>query len=212
MIEMDLHEGLNTIKVVASTVCKKSQHYRAFFFALKEEKHVHAYSEEVTIAPTCTTVGEMTYTCACGDVQKAELPINPVSHKLNDANVCEYCEENFTATISVEDAIALGLTYENGKYGSDYYYITLTVDDQVNANGFARATIKDTEEEKIYVTVAGGYKTAVPYVDGTIEKGDTVTFLAKLGAANSAKTTGGRELRLYEVADAVVIAKAPAAQ
>ena len=101
------------------------------------------------------------------------------------------------ATLTVEEAIALGMTFEKGKYGADLYYVTLTLDNQVNANGFARATIS----EGLYVTVAGGYLTGD--AEGSIAVGDTVKFLAKLGSANSALTTAGsepgKELRLYEV-------------
>ena len=85
------------------------------------------------------------------------------------------------------------MSYEKGAYGADYYVVTLTLDDQVNANGFARAKIA----EGLYVTVAGGYLTGD--AENSIKLGDTVTFVAKLGAANSTKTTGDKELRLYEV-------------
>ena len=86
------------------------------------------------------------------------------------------------------------MTFEKGAYSAEYYYVTLTLDNQVNANGFARMTVA----EGLYVTVAGGYLTGD--AEGSIKVGDTVTFLAKVGAANSALTTGGKELRLYEVA------------
>ena len=101
--------------------------------------------------------------------------------------------EEAPKTVTVEEAIEIGMTYEKAAYSEEYYYVTLTLDNQVNANGFARATIA----EGLYVTVAGGYLTGD--AEGTIKVGDTVTFLAKLGAANSAMTTGGKELRLYEV-------------
>ena len=85
------------------------------------------------------------------------------------------------------------MTYEKAAYSEEYYYVTLTLDHQVNENGFARMTVA----EGLYVTVAGGYLAGDDL--GAIKLGDTVTFLAKLGAANSALTTGGKELRLYEV-------------
>ena len=97
------------------------------------------------------------------------------------------------ATLTVQEAIDLGMTFEKGAYSSEYYYVTLTLDHQVNANGFARMTVA----EGLYITVAGGYLTGE--AEGSIAVGDTVTFLAKVGAANSALTTGGKELRLYEV-------------
>jgi hypothetical protein len=85
------------------------------------------------------------------------------------------------------------MTFEKAAYSSELYYVTLTLDHQVNENGFARMTVA----EGLYVTVAGGYLAGDTL--GAIKLGDTVTFLAKVGAANSALTTGGKELRLYEV-------------
>ena len=79
----------------------------------------------------------------------------------------------------------------------------LTLDNQVNANGFARATIADG----LYITVAGGYLTGA--AEGSILKGDTVILKAKLGAVNSAMTTAGlepgKEVRLYEVAEYTIV-------
>ena len=87
------------------------------------------------------------------------------------------------------------MTFEKAAYSTEYYYVTLKLDNQVNPNGFARAKIA----EGLYVTVNGGYLTGD--AEGSIKVGDTVTFLAKVGAANSGAgyTTGGKELRLYEV-------------
>ena len=94
------------------------------------------------------------------------------------------------------------MTFEKAKYGADYYYVTLTLTEVNAAGGFARAKIADglyvTINKFLGDTVAPGYKV-----------GDTVTFCAKVGAANSALTTGGKELRLYETAAYVVV---PAAQ
>ena len=103
-------------------------------------------------------------------------------------------EEQGPKTLTVEEAIELGMSFEKAAYSSELYYVTLTLDHQVNENGFARMTV---EEGKVYITVAGGYLAGDTL--GAIKVGDTVTFLAKVGAANSALTEGGKELRLYEV-------------
>jgi hypothetical protein len=105
----------------------------------------------------------------------------------------ETTEPEGPKTLTVEEAIELGMTFEKAAYSSELYYVTLTLDHQVNENGFARMTVA----EGLYVTVAGGYLAGDTL--GAIKLGDTVTFLAKVGAANSALTTGGKELRLYEV-------------
>ena len=48
----------------------------------------HTYNENVTLAPTCTTAGEKTLTCACGDV-KTET-INALGHTFVDG-FCSVC-------------------------------------------------------------------------------------------------------------------------
>ena len=121
-----------------------------------------------------------------------------------DANfMCTVCGNS--AIISIDDAIAMGMAFKKSNHKDSgtsgiylltehYYYVQLTLDDQVNATGgFSRAKIADG----LYVTVNAflGSNTT-PY-----KLGDTVIFKAKLGAANSALTTGGKELRLYEVAE-----------
>lgn len=66
-VEMELHEGENTFKITTPHHFEKSQHFRGFFFNLKEEQHVHGYIETVK-APTCLEEGLKTYTCSCGNV------------------------------------------------------------------------------------------------------------------------------------------------
>lgn len=38
------------------------------------ESHTHSYNSSVTIEPSCTSVGEKTYTCECGDSYTDEIP------------------------------------------------------------------------------------------------------------------------------------------
>ena len=98
------------------------------------------------------------------------------------------------ATLTAEEAIALGNTFEKGAYSSEYYYVTLTLNTQVNPNGFARATLDGVD---MIISVAGGYLTGE--AEGSIAVGDTVTFLAKVGCVNSATTSSTKEARLFEV-------------
>ena len=41
-------------------------------------KHVHSYIETITVEPGCTTPGEKTFTCECGDVKRESIP--PLGH------------------------------------------------------------------------------------------------------------------------------------
>ena len=113
-------------------------------------------------------------------------------HTLTNGFECSVCKKRFLT--SIEEAIQIGTSYEKGKYSTEYYYVELTLDNQVNPDGFARAKIA----EGLYISVAGGYLKDAAYA--SIYLGDTVVFKAKLGAVNSSLTTGGKELRLFEIA------------
>ena len=156
----------------------------------------HSY-EAVVTAPTCVAAGYTTYTCACGDTYKADEVAATGVHT-GDSYKCDVCGKSFV--LSIEEVLEIGMAYEKTQYSEEYYWVQLTLDHQVNPNGFSRATIA----EGLYITVAGPF--ACDYVESTIKQGDTVIFKAKLGAANSALTTGGKEVRLYQVAAFEVIA------
>ena len=119
-------------------------------------------------------------------------------HVVGDGYACTVCGWSFLTP--VEEAIEIGMSFEKGQYSDEYYFVKLTLDKQANSDGFARATIS----EGIYVSIAGGYLTDEEL--GSIQLGDTVVFKAKLGAVNSALTTGGKELRLFEVAAYEIVA------
>ena len=97
-------------------------------------------------------------------------------------------------TLTAEEAIALGNTFEKGKYSDEYYYVTLTLNTNANPNGFARATLDGVD---MIISVAGGYLTGD--AEGSIAIGDTVKFLAKVGCVNSASTSSTKEARLFEI-------------
>ena len=158
----------------------------------------HTEVIDAAVAATCTTAGltEGKHCSACGEVIVAQEVVEALGH--TDSYVCGNCGENFLLTI--DKVLEIGMSYDKSKYSEEYYWVQLTLDNQVNPNGFARATIVDG---KTYITVAGPY--AFEYVEGTIKCGDTVIFKAKLGATNSVMTEGGKEVRLYQVAYAEVI-------
>ncbi len=110
-------------------------------------------------------------------------------------------------TLTAEEAIALGNTFEKGTYSEELYYVTLTLNTQVNANGFARATLDGVD---MIISVAGGYLTGE--AENSIAVGDTVTFLAKVGCVNSATTASTKEARLFEIQSWEIIEKAPVAE
>ena len=207
-LTVELVAGENTIHITCADGVVKPQHFRDFYFVLVEtEECSHSWVDATCTEPkTCTKCGAtegqplehvwvevgsapvLAYCIQCGETIEM-----PQEHVLDDSTyMCIICGQNFLLT--VEEAIEIGMSYEKSKYGSQYYYVALTLNAQVNPNGFARAQIADG----LYVTVAGGYLSGD--AEGSIQFGDTVIFKAKLGAANSALTTGGKELRLYEVA------------
>ena len=191
---------IGCVNSATTSTGKEARLFNVVSYTIHNGEHVHSYGAvTVIVPPTCATEGTGTVTCSCGDTKEVSIPATSDSHVLNDSFACTVCGKSLV--ISVEEAIEIGMSYEKGQYSSEYYYVQLTLDDQVNANGFARAFISDG----LYVSVSGGYKTNPAYVEGTIQLGYTVIYKAKLGAVNSAMTTGGKELRLYEVADYKIV-------
>ena len=129
MVEMDLHEGLNTIKITRSTQCPKSQHFRVFFFNLKEEKHVHAYAEETVYNEETKELSKV-YTCECGDTQTQALgkvlTVDEAIQKVKDLNLAnnsKYETERFYVAVEYNgDPVEMPLNTETGfgrVYNSD---------------------------------------------------------------------------------------------
>jgi uncharacterized repeat protein (TIGR02543 family) len=155
--------------------------------------HTHVYGTtivEVITEPTCGAEGLGYIACACGE--KTEAPIAATgAHTIGENSyACSVCGKS--VILSIEEVLEIGMAYEKGKYSEEYYWVQLTLDHQVNdKGGFARATIS----EVLYITVNAFLGDLAP----AYKLGDTVIFKAKLGAANSNLTTGGKEVRLYEV-------------
>ena len=56
------------------------------YVAPATEEHEHKYVGTVTLEPTCTAEGEMTYQCSCGDIERTE-PIPMIAHSYGEGVV-----------------------------------------------------------------------------------------------------------------------------
>ena len=188
---------IGCVNSASTSTTKEARLFEVASYKIISQAHIHAYGETVTVVvpATCVADGTGTIACACGKTKEVVIPATG-SHTPNEDFVCSVCGKS--ALTPIDEAIEIGMSYEKGKYSEEYYYIQLTLDHQVNSTGgFARSTIA----EGLYVTVNGFLgSNETPY-----KLGDTVIFKAKLGAANSALTTGGKELRLYEVAEYTIV-------
>ena len=140
-------------------------------------------------AATCTTAQACT-------VCKAVLA-GP--HTL-EGETCTVCGKDVVLTLDEAYAKGIACTAVNaaGIQDKTYYYITITLDDQVNPNGFGRGTLVADQK---YISVAGPY--VIPIVEGSLVKGDTVVLCGQLGKVTSAKAKEGEfkgyEARLFNV-------------
>ena len=60
------------------------------------EVHEHQYTATVTTKPTCTTDGETTYTCTCGDTYTEPIPATGTHTDNNNDGKCDTCGEKMT--------------------------------------------------------------------------------------------------------------------
>ncbi|MBO7274281.1 MAG: hypothetical protein J6V22_05445, partial [Clostridia bacterium] len=191
---------IGCVNSATTSTKKEARLFNVAAYTVHNGEHTHMYGTEVTVITpaTCGSAGKGIVTCSCGETKEIVIPQSNSAHIPNDDFVCSVCGTSLL--ISVEEAINIGMSYEKNAYSTEYYYVKLTLDDQVNSNGFARSYISDG----VYFSVAGGYLTGA--AEGTIKQGDTVIFKAKIGAVNSAVAVGGKEPRLYEVAAYKIIA------
>lgn len=77
--------------------------------------HIHSYIEKVTKEPTCTEMGEKTYSCDCGDSYTEEIPAK--GHHYGDDDKCIDCGELNPDHVHDEDCAVCGHIhkYVNGK-------------------------------------------------------------------------------------------------
>ena len=199
-VEMDLHAGDNTFTITTPAKFEKSQHFRGFFFNLKEEKHIHAFTgtEEVTKEATCGEDGVMTYTCeVCKETKTEVIPATGAHVNSETDKTCTVCNKELTLT--VDQAIAIGLTLEKKASGNPdesqmtpcYYYVTVTLNNGDSGDtGFVRVKAEDAEVTTL-LALAGGYS------DKVITNGTTMVVKAKIGHLNNAAKES--EVRLYDI-------------
>ncbi len=58
--------------------------------------HTHTYTSTITTDPTCTTDGETTYTCSCGDIYTEPIPATGNHADDNNDGKCDTCGEKMT--------------------------------------------------------------------------------------------------------------------
>lgn len=174
----------------------------------------HSYEESVTLAPTCTTAGEKTLTCACGDV-KTET-VNALGHTYVDG-FCSECGEAQPLEVTIETFANTGvldgtasISWTNGGFSV------------VNKKGSSTNAIRtdDTDHFRVYVgntfTVSGGAMAKVvincvsgyPINDSTNKvsdgwtvtaNGTAITYTATNGSADELTITIGKQSRVKSV-------------
>ena len=174
----------------------------------------HTYNENVTLAPTCTTAGEKTLTCACGDV-KTET-VNALGHTYVDG-FCSECGEAQPLEVTIETFANTGvldgtasISWTNGGFSV------------VNKKGSSTNAIRtdDTDHFRVYVgntfTVSGGAMAKVvincvsgyPINDSTNKvsdgwtvtaNGTAITYTATNGSADELTITIGKQSRIKSV-------------
>ena len=166
--------------------------------------HQHNYSEQVT-APTCTTEGYTTYTCACGDTY-TDNTVAALGHSYTD-NVCGVCGAEQYKTLTIAEAIALGKTYEKDKYSSEMYYVTGKII-EVQQDYYGNVVISDGEATILVYGIKsedgsvqyGNFTTTKPVV------GDTIKVLSIVGKYNDAQLKDARLISITFATDAEKIA------
>jgi len=115
------------------------QNVRMYYYC--NGMHAHTYAEEITVPVTCTSDGEMTYTCECGKTYTEVLKGGHVWSEWkycsaeNDSRTCTRCgeteyRERTTETENVfslnvieetDEYALLGVRFESGSfYGADF--------------------------------------------------------------------------------------------
>ena len=89
-ITVNLVAGENTLRIEHTFSCKKSQHYRDFYFVKVGEYQAHIYKNETVLKEaTCSTPGEKISTCSCGRTRSVTIPAT--QNHTYENNVCTGC-------------------------------------------------------------------------------------------------------------------------
>ena len=128
-------------------------------------EHIHVFEEEVTLEPTCTSLGKKTMKCACGETEGTDLPIPFAPHDAKEAtctedSVCATCGK-----VLVE------------KYGH-LYVDTVVTEATCTTNGLAKSTCHrcgDSTE----TTIEAGHDFDLTKL--TVSKGSVASTCTKCG-------------------------------
>ena len=144
-----------------------------------EHVHEHSYTGEVTVAPTCTTPGLMTYTCACGEgTYTEEIPATGHQNtEIRDARKATLTEEGYTGDTYCHDCqqiVAVGETIPvrqilNAKLNGDRVVALADCAYTFTAEGKLAHVVSD--EQTIYIALSGDSGK----LPGSASNGDTVT-------------------------------------
>ena len=148
----------------------------------------HSYDAVVT-DPTCTVDGYTTYTCACGD-NYTEAGEAATGHTDEVADYkCDRCSTVMApaadSTLTIPEAIALGKALGAGKYTTDKYYMTVTIESIYNTQyGNANVTDADGNKYVIYGLYTWNKETRYDAMEDKPVKGDEITVYGVIGSYN----------------------------
>ena len=138
------------------------------------EEHIHSYIEEIKKAPTCTTVGEKTYTCACGYSYDEVIPA--LGHTPGASATCITAQTCVVCYAVI--APAFGHNYVNGE-------CTICHNKQVVASGEAHNFTTNGINSNFY-TITGNLSTS----KGTVSyEGLTLTQCFKIESSSNISFT-----------------------
>lgn len=157
-------------------------------------EHEHTYAEEVT-APTCYQAGYTTFTCTvegCGNSYTGNEVAATGAHADNNGDYkCDTdgCTEVFIpaadSTLTVEQAIALGSTFEHNNYTTGKYYVTGKITEIYNTQyGNMKITVDDTTIFTVYGTYSADGSVRFDSMPVKPVVGETITVYGIIGQYN----------------------------
>ena len=154
-------------------------------------EHEHTYSEEVT-APTCYQAGYTTYTCTvegCGKSYTGNEVAATGAHADNNGDYkcdTEGCTEVFIpaadSKLTINQAIALGSTFEHNTYTTGKYYVTGKITEIYNTTyGNMKITVDDAVIFTVYGTYSADGSTRFDAMAVKPVVGETITVYGIIG-------------------------------
>lgn len=156
-------------------------------------EHEHNYNAVVT-APTCAEAGYTTYTCTvagCGDTYTEEGEAATGAHADASGDFeCDVCGGKVLpaadSVLTIEQAIALGSSFEHNTYTTDKYYVTGVITEVYNTQyGNMKISVDGGATIlTIYGTYSADGKTAYNAMSVKPIAGETVTIYGIIGQYN----------------------------